>query len=284
MKGLGVLELLLGNTRPLTLPQRFYQRALSADSHEIIADARAFLKSDSLAAYCDRVMIPALHLARLDAVADAITEDQQLKIRRVIVHVATSLSGNSPKVRQRRHRGAVLEDLTAGRWLRQQREQLSGKWQGPLGVPAGSIVICMALGSPADDLASEMLVRMLRSERIDARHFSTAEIDAGLPPGADPEGVAIVFLVSAYPSPERERADSISLQLHALLPRANLIRVFCPGIAAPPESGNSGDHPESTVNFVEEAIEICRSWQEACSKRDVSSEPQALALERLRVN
>ena len=284
MKGLGVLELLLGNTRPLTLPQRFYQRALSADSHEIIADARAFLKSDSLAAYCDRVMIPALHLARLDAVADAITEDQQLKIRRVIVHVATSLSGNSPKVRQRRHRGAVLEDLTAGRWLRQQREQLSGKWQGPLGVPAGSIVICMALGSPADDLASEMLVRMLRSERIDARHFSTAEIDAGLPPGADPEGVAIVFLVSAYPSPERERADSISLQLHALLPRANLIRVFCPGIAAPPESGNSGDHPESTVNSVEEAIEICRSWQEACSKRGVSSEPQALALERLRVN
>jgi len=85
---------------------------------------------------------------------------------------------------------------------------------------------------------------MLRSVRIDARHFSTAEIDAGLPPGADPEGVAIVFLVSAYPSPERERADSISLQLHALLPQANLIRVFCPGIAAPPESGNSGDHPE----------------------------------------
>jgi predicted PurR-regulated permease PerM len=70
-KGLGVLELLLGNARPLTLPQRFYQRALSGDPHEIIDNARAFLKTDSLAAYCDRVMIPALDLARLDAEAGA---------------------------------------------------------------------------------------------------------------------------------------------------------------------------------------------------------------------
>ncbi|HXH91426.1 MAG TPA: AI-2E family transporter, partial [Thermoanaerobaculia bacterium] len=31
MKGFGVLEVLLGNAQPLTLPQRFYQRALSED-------------------------------------------------------------------------------------------------------------------------------------------------------------------------------------------------------------------------------------------------------------
>ena len=266
MNGLGALEVLLGNAQPLTLPQRFYQRALSGDPHEIIADARAFLRSDSLAAYCDRVMIPALHLVRLDAEAGAITGGQQLKISRVVVDVAAALSGNCLKFLQRRNRGAVLEEINAGRWLRQQREQLTGKWQGPLGVPRGSIVICIALGSPADDLATELLVRLLRSERIDARHFSPAEIDAGLPPGADPDGVAIAFLVSAFPSPERERADSISQQLHELLPQANLIRIFCPGIAALPESGNSGDNPEPTVSSLGQAIEICISWQKVCSK------------------
>jgi len=280
MKGLSVLEVLLGNAQPLTLPQRSYQRALSGDPHEIIADARTFLKSDSLAAYCDRVMIPALHLARLDAEADAITEDQQLKIRRVIVHVAAALSGNSSKVQQRRHRGAVLEELTAGHWLRQQREQLTGKWQGPLGVPAGSIVICMAVGSPADDLATEMLVRMLRSERIDARHFSPAEIDAGLPPGADPDGVAIAFLVSAFPSPERERAGSINQQLRELLPEANLIRVFCPGVTASSESGNRAGNPESTVSSLGQAIEICMSWREARIKRQPSSGYQQAVVAR----
>ena len=266
MKGLGVFELLLGNAQPLTLPQRFYQRALSADPHEIIANARAFLKTDSLAAYCDRVMIPALHLARLDAEAGATTEDQQLKIRRVIVDVAGALSGNSLKLLQRRHRGAVLEEVNPGRWLRQQREQLTGKWQGPLGVLRGSIVICMALGSPADELATELLVRLLRGERIDARHFSPAEIDAGLPPGADPDGVAIVFLVSAFPSPERERADSISQQLHELLPQANLMRVFCPGMGALSKSSENGN-AEPTAGSLGEAVQISVSWQ----KRSASS-------------
>jgi predicted PurR-regulated permease PerM len=265
MKGLGVLELLLGNARPLTLPQRFYQRALSGDSQEIIADAREFLKSDSLAAYCDRVMIPALHLSRLDAAAGATTGDQPPKMRRVIVDVAATLSGNSLKFLQRRDRGAVLKEVNAGRWLRQQREQLTGRWQGPLGVPRGSIVICMALGSSADDLATELLVRLLRSERIDARHFSPAEIDAGLPPEADPDGVAIVFLVSAFPSPERERADSISQQLHKLLPRANRIRVFCSGAVALSESSENGD-AEPMAGSLGEAVQICRSWQKARTK------------------
>jgi predicted PurR-regulated permease PerM len=272
MKGLGVLELLLGNSRPLTLPQRFYQRALSGDSHEIIADARAFLKRNSLAAYCDGVAIPALHLVRLDAEAGATSVGQQLKIRRVIVDVVTTLSGNGVNFGQRRHRGAVLEEVSAGRWLRQQREQVSGKWQGSLAVPRGSIVTCIALGSPADDLATELLVRLLRSERIDARHFSAADIDAGLPPGAHPDGVAIAFLVSAYPGPERERADSIGPQLNELLPQAKLIRISCPGIAAPLEPGNSGDYPEFTVNSLGQAIEICMSWREARIKRDPSSE------------
>ena len=279
MKGLGVLEVLLGNAQPLTLAQRFYQRALSADPHEIIADARAFLRSNSLAAYCDRVVIPALHLVWLDAEAGATTGDQQLKIRCVIVAVVAALSGNGPKFLQRRDRGAVLEQVSVGRWLRQQREQLTGKWQGPLGVPRASIVICMGLGSPVDDLATELLVRLLRNESIDARHFSPAEIDSGLPPGADPDGIALVFLVSAFPSPERERADSISQQLHELLPQSYLIRAFCPGFTAPSESGNSDDNTEPTVSSLVEAIKICLSSR-VCNKRDPSLRPQLAGVVR----
>ena len=94
--------------------------------------------------YCDRVIIPALHLVRLDAEAGATTPDQRARIRRVVVKVAAALSGKGLNIRQRRNRGAVLEEVTAGRWLRQQREQLTGKWQGPLGVPPRSIVICIA--------------------------------------------------------------------------------------------------------------------------------------------
>ena len=142
---------------------------------------------------------------------------------------------------------------------------MTGKWQGPLGVPRGSIVICMGLSSPADDLAAELLMRLLRSERIDARHFTPADIDAGLPPGADPDGVAIVFLVSAFPSPERERADAVSQQLHKLLPQANLIRVFCLGVAALAASSASGN-AEPTAGSLGEAVQISVSWQKARSE------------------
>jgi len=265
MKGLGVLELLLGNDQPLTLPQRFYQRALSGDPHEITLTARAFLKNDSLAAYCDRVLIPALHLAQLDAEAGATTEPQQLKIRRVILDVAAALSGNSLKLVRRHHRGAVLEEVNAGRWLRKQREQLAGRWQGPLGVPSGSIVLGIGLGSAADDLTTEVLVRLLRKEGIDARHFSPADIDIGLPPGADPDGVAMVYVVSAFPSAERKRVDAISRQLQELFPGATLIRVLCPGVAAPSEPAESPDAP-AAVGSLEEAVQIALAWQKMRAK------------------
>jgi predicted PurR-regulated permease PerM len=266
MKSLATLELLLSDARALTLPQRLYQRALSGDPHEIIADAGAFLKRDSLAAYCDRVLIPALHLAHLDTDKGATSDDQHSRIRRVIVDVVAALSSDGLKLPRRRHRGSVLETVNPGRWLRQQREQVSGRWQGPLGVPPGSVVICAGLGSPADDLASELLVRLLRIQKIDARHFSPADVKGGLPPGADPDGVSIVYLVSAFPGPERARADSISQQIRGLLPLSSLVRVFCPGVSVLPEFGDSAGSADDTASSLEQAIQICTSWQQAHRK------------------
>jgi len=273
MKQLGILEQLLSDAQPLTLPQRFYQRALSGDPQEIIANARAFLKRDSLAAYCDRVLIPALHLAQLDADVRATTWEQHRNLRRAIVEVVAALSNESLKLPRRLHRGSVLEDLSAGRWLRQQREQLSGRWQGPLGAPPGSVVLCLGLGSSADDLAAELLVRLLRMQKIDARHFSPGELEGGLPRGAEPAGVSIVCLMSAFPSPERERADSISKQVHELFPCALRVRVFCPGVTALPElASNDGDADQVASSLVQ-AIQICMSWREARDKHDLPPPP-----------
>jgi hypothetical protein len=123
-------------------------------------------------------------------------------------------------------------------------------------------------------LRFELLVRMLRTQTIDARHFSTGDINVGLPPGADPDGVSIVYLLSAFPSVERDRADSLSKQVRELLPRAYVVRVFCPGVTALSESDNSADNTEPTVSSRAQAIEICMSWQEMCSKRDPSLGPQ----------
>src|SRR6202000_1115185 len=49
IKALNFLDLLLADTQALSLPEKFYQRALSGDSHEVGVVARQYTKQNSLA-------------------------------------------------------------------------------------------------------------------------------------------------------------------------------------------------------------------------------------------
>jgi predicted PurR-regulated permease PerM len=276
VRGLGSLEVLLSDAQALTLPQRFYQRALCADSHGILVEARSFLKRDSLIGYCDRVLIPALHLAYLDNEANATSEIQYRNMRRITVEVVAALSGRALKLPLRRPRGSALAHLNAGHWLRLQREELTGPWQGPLEVPPGSVVICSGLGTSADDLTAELMARALRIQGIDARHFSPEEGAAGLPPAASPASFSIVCLISAFPGPERERAAAITQRIHELLPRAYVVKVFCPGAAAPAETDAGPGNCEVIAGSLDQAVQICRSWQESRRPQAARNEAQPI--------
>jgi hypothetical protein len=125
VRALSFLDLLLGDTQALTLPQRFYEQALSGDTEEILVVARAFLKRNSFAAYCDLVLIPALHPGVLDRAAGAISDDQHTRLHKLLVAVVSALSGE-PRRWQRRPL-SVLDDQNAGLILRQHREESFGK-------------------------------------------------------------------------------------------------------------------------------------------------------------
>jgi predicted PurR-regulated permease PerM len=191
IRALSFLDLLLGDAQALTLAQKFYQRALSGDADEILSVARVFLKRNSFAAYCDLVLMPALHLASLDRELGVISQEQQAKMRDALVAVVSTLS-NEPS-RLRRRQISVLDDQNPGLILREHREQLIGRWQGPMAVAAGSILLCTGLGTRADIIAAELLVRALREQELDARHISIADIQsAEQPPDADPASVGVV--------------------------------------------------------------------------------------------
>jgi len=256
IKALNLLDVLLGNNEALTMPERFYQRALSADAAEIIAGARLFLKRNSFANYCDLVLLPALHLARIDLREGTISPDQQLKVRSAMVAVIAAIGGDSAKG-PRRYRSSVLDDSTAGRQLRRQREQASGRWQGPLVVPAGSVMVCVGLGSMADELAAELLVRILRDQRIDARHMSIEDLAAAPPPNAA-EAVAIVYIVSAYPGEERGRGESTAEEVRHRFPRACVVAVFLPGMLLQPEAAiESLRGADKSASSLGTAVQIC---------------------------
>jgi hypothetical protein len=263
IKALSLLDILLGDTQALTLPQRFYQRALSADADEIIAGARAFLKRNTFANYCDLVLLPALHLARLDLESGTISKEQQIRVRAAMVAVIAAIGGDQRRLSRRRLRTSVLDKSTAGRLLRRQREQVSGQWQGPLEVPAGSVVVCVSLGSMSDDLAAELLVRILREQKIDARHMSVEDMDAAPPPNAA-EAVSIVYVVSAFPSEERGRGEEASEKLRKEFPHACIVAVLLPGMLLQEDELGAGPAlrgADKSAGSLGHAVQICLDMQ-----------------------
>jgi predicted PurR-regulated permease PerM len=266
IKALSLLDVLLGDTQALTMPQRFYQRALSADSDEIIASARAFLKRNSFATYCDVVLMPALALGRLDLKTGAISPEQQARVRDVMVSVIGAIGaidGEGRTFSRRRPRGSVLDQSSIGRQLRHQREQLTGPFQGPLTVPPGSVMLCVGLGSTADDLATELLVRILRDLKVDARHVSIDDLRAPPPPDASALSVSAVYLVSAFPSEGRERGESVAETVRQRFPGACLVSVLLPGMLLQPgtvmDSIRSADKAAASFG---QAVQICMDMQQ----------------------
>lgn len=190
---LNFLDILLGDGPSLTLPQRFYQRALSDDTHDLLAQARQHLKRQSFASYCDAIVLPALQLAGEDHTRGLITPQQATLLQRVIVDVIGAVDGKpQPRLRSRRPQ-TVLDLSNPGVALRQQHEAAAGPWQGPLAVPVGSMNLCVGQGGLHDALLTELLARALRDAGLDARHVSSLDLDHP-PPGASADSVAHVFV------------------------------------------------------------------------------------------
>ena len=251
IKGLAFLDVLLGDTPALSMSERFYQRAMSGDHEEIVAAAHAYLKRKSFARYCDKILMPALQLAYADLVQHSITPDQQAMVKSTVARVIEALGADACRPTWRSRRGSVLDDNSIGVHLRHQRERAAGKWQGPLVVPPGSVALCIGLGSMRDDLVTELLVRILRTQDIDARHRSLEDFAQGPPPGASPDSIAMLFIVSAYPGEEWDRIAAHLPEIRARIPNAVLAAML----------------PEGEFTAADEAMDlVVHSFEEAAAE------------------
>jgi hypothetical protein len=64
--------------------------------------------------------------------------------------------------------------------------------------------------------------------------MSLEDLDAAPPPNAA-DAVSIVYVVSAFPSEERERAGATTLEMRRRFPQACIVAVFLPGMLLQPE-------------------------------------------------
>jgi predicted PurR-regulated permease PerM len=252
---LAFLDILLGDGAALDLSQRFYQRCLSGDAVEVLADARVFLKRRSLAAYCDKVVMPAFELAREDIERHLITTQQQAAAQQAISQVFAELTHAQ---RARRRRAAVLDGDDLGLNLRQERQHVEGRWQGPLDVAPGSVVMCVSMPAAESHLIAELLVRVFRNEHLDARHLTVEEL-AHPPADARFESVGAVFVVGT--TADKVVAADVGV-LNACLDRmaAAAVVLVLPMLPGPRPSVDhiAADHVHHTAYSFEEAIALVR--------------------------
>jgi hypothetical protein len=115
------------------------------------------------------------------------------------------------------------------------------------------VMLCVGLGSMQDELAAELLVRVLREQKLDARHFSLDDLGATPPPEAS-SSISLIYLVSALPGERRQGAQAAALNVRSRFPQAALITVFLP---------TSVLQAESAMDTIPDAVKAAASYGEA---------------------
>jgi predicted PurR-regulated permease PerM len=273
-ESLGFLNIVLGDGPALTMPQNFYQRALSGDAEEIIAAARQFLKRKPLAAYCDSVLMPALQLSRIDLDAGEITPRQLHELRETIVRVVEALGGAGREHMFKRRAATVLEDPSPGRLLRQKRllRQRSERAESNGAAEAAPLVLCIGMGTIGDDIATELLVRILRGLHLDARHVLIDDLKGPRPPDISIAAINVVCIVSVAPGEEREKGVALAEEIRSRVPQVYIVGLLLPGVLGRADSSSLGERVDRTAaSFEDAALEVSERLS------GLVSEPAAVA-------
>jgi predicted PurR-regulated permease PerM len=228
VRALEPFAILLTEGPGLNAGQRFYQRALSGNPALIIQDARTYLRRATFAKYCDHVLLPGLALAGADLRMGRIDDRQSERIQKTVVRLTEELAGTRPDRRAARRRRATVSLAAAnvGVQLRQMRESSLGPWQGRLDVPLQSIVLCFGFGTERDDLLTELLVRALRQDAIDARSVSLT--DPQDPARAD-KSVLVGTAFLTYPVKSAvDQWRAVATEMRAALPGVLIATIHLP--------------------------------------------------------
>ena len=253
VRALEPISILFGEAPGLTAGLRVYQRALSGEPGEIVAAARVYLRRSNFARYCDQILLPGLALAAADFRAGRIGSEQQDRIRFTIAAVAESLSAVKRHAgASRKRRSTSLLEANVGAHLRGLRDQGLGRWVGAPPLRGAQVALCAGLGTPRDDVLTQLLVQALRDEGIQAASLSLARtLDA--PHEGKPDPFSTVFL--AYPLAENQDAwQAAAKDVRVSFPKAMLLTVKLPLEEAAAEEAVVQGHVDLIVRSFSEAV------------------------------
>ena len=188
---------------------------------------------------------------------------ERAKVANAVISVIESLSGKRKWWWSKQKKESALAGVGIGRQLRDRRILSSGEWQGSFDVPVGSVVLAVSLGTQYDELATEIMVRIMREQKIDARSLALEDLDMDTPPEASPELVSIVCVVSVDPLNEKELMERAIVRMREALPHCKQFAVLLPSPFENPDMRTFNfPHADHVSHSFDDALQTClRSMQ-----------------------
>ncbi len=286
------LNVLLGDTPPLSPPERFYQRMLAGDPAEVVEQAEKFIKERPLVDYYDEVVIEGLLLAQTDADRGTLEPARLNDIRDTADVVIDALADLDvvPKPAKKRplldldETEEKNEKTAASDEVEEEEEreisepipqQLADDWK------ASNAVLCVASRTALDETVALALARLLRKYGIGTKVIDAQHLHHGNLTAEDREGVRLIC-VSALDVRERSaHARFLVRRLKRSVPDTPILGGFW---KMDEESKADAAIIESvpvdaTATTLREAVRFCLDTARADSERSTAEQVETMRVE-----
>jgi predicted PurR-regulated permease PerM len=285
------LNVVLGDTPPLSPPERFYQRMLAGDPAEAVEQAEKYIKECPLIDYYDEVVIEGLRLAQADADRGTLEPSRLADIRDTADIVIDSLADQktlptgkaaAPKAAEESIEGDEppsadeLEEAEDNREIDEPTQiPLSDDWKLP------NAVLCVASRTALDETAALALSRLLEKFGIGATVVDPQTLKHGNLSGDDLEAVRLVC-VSALDVRERSaHARFLVRRLKRSLPDALVLGGFWKlDTESSSDAAIMTSIPvDATATTLREALRFCLDSARADSEQTAAAQVEAMRVE-----
>jgi predicted PurR-regulated permease PerM len=287
------LNVVLGDSPPLSPPERFYQRMLAGDPAEAVEQAEKFIKDRPLIDYYDEVVLEGLRMAQADAdrgtlepsrlddirdtgeiVVDALAEHDVIpkaQKKTVLAKVADEILDQDDEPTP-----AELEEEEDAREIDEPVEMpLSEDWKGP------NAVLCVASRTALDETAALALARLLGKFGIGATVVDPKRLGHGNLSGEHLDGVRLIC-VSALDVRERSaHARFLVRRLKRSVPDAVVLGCFWKlDSETKADSAIIESIPvDATATTLREALRFCLDQARADSDEATAAQVENMRLE-----
>lgn len=287
------LNVILGDTPPLSPAERFYQRMLAGDPAEAVEQAEKCIKDSSLVDYYDDVMIEGLRLAQVDVDRGTLEPERLSEIRDTADVVIDTLADHdlvhkTPKkptsAKDADEKAEMGVEAFAPDPADEEDEPeiaepaplaLSDNWKGE------KAVLCVASRTALDETVALALARLLSKYSIGAKVIDPQRLRHGSLSGEDLDGVHLIC-ISALDVRERSaHARFLVRRLKRSAPDALILGGFW---KLDPEAKSDASIIESipvdaTATTLREALQFCLETARSDSEESAVAQVETMRVE-----